>query len=348
MLKNHLHGLSVLKKQSNLGKTSTYRIRGHSLKIFIFSARPELPYRRYGSHELQGKGFKDQYQKQNDGKNPIRNFMRLLCRFCLSDEHLLRNCPKLSPAKRVHSVKSIFALENITSESDECNEAFDSMQEFDDRNWGNVCSLLETETSNIHFVQENPESVYKRTYSELADRAYTHKFQPRGHEQSITTIMFSSKYGKNKFEGVCMDDRAQKNCAGFKAYQRYCDHTRTPVDLIPSNVKFRLGDVVHNSIGSTVIRLPIDSRGNFLEYYTDIINVDLPTLFGLNNMKKHRWYVNEVTDEFCSYDNPSFKVKLKLKLGHLYLDWPENLILFTRPDLLRIQRRFAHPTPEKL
>ncbi len=53
-------------------------------------------------------------------------------------------------------------------------------------------------------------------------------------------------------------------------------------------------------------------------------------------MMKHKWYVNEVTDEFCYHDDPKRKVKLKLKLGHLYLEWPEHLLPAPRAELFRI------------
>ena len=39
---------------------------------------------------------------------------------------------------------------------------------------------------------------------------------------------------------------------------------------------------------------------------------------------------------------------MKFKLGHLYVEWSRNLILYTRSDLLKIHKRFAHPTAEKL
>ncbi len=106
--------------------------------------------------------------------------------------------------------------------------------------------------------------------------------------------------------------------------------------------------MTHESLGRTVIRMPIYEHGNFLKYETEVVDVDLPALFGLYNMKKHQWYVDEVTDEFCTYLDPSLKVKLILKIVHLYLEWPSNLILYTRSDLIKIHRRFAHPTPEKL
>ncbi len=135
---------------------------------------------------------------------------------------------------------------------------------------------------------------------------------------------------------------------GPKACKRYCPLTRSPLDLTPGSELFKLGNVAHESLGRTVIRMPIDEHGNFLEYETEVIDVNLPVLFGLDNMKKHQWYVNEVTDEFCSYLDPSLNVKLILKMSHLYLEWPSNLILYSRSDLIKINGRFAHSTPEKL
>lgn len=61
-------------------------------------------------------------------------------------------------------------------------------------------------------------------------------------------------------------------------------------------------------------------------------------------MKGLKWYTNEVTNEFCSHIDPS----LKAKLGHLYLEWPPSTVLFTRSDLLKLLRRFAHTSTDKL
>ncbi len=54
-------------------------------------------------------------------------------------------------------------------------------------------------------------------------------------------IFFNSRSSDSNFEGICMDDRAQKSVAGLPAYKRYCRHKNTPLDLTPSNEKFKLG-----------------------------------------------------------------------------------------------------------
>ncbi len=94
--------------------------------------------------------------------------------------------------------------------------------------------------------------------------------------------------------------------------------------------------------------MPIDDRGNYLEYSTDVIDLDVPILFGLDMMKKVGWYVNEVTNEFCSHANPELKAPLVFKRVHLYLEWAQSVVLYTRVELGKLHRRFAHPSAEKL
>ncbi len=153
---------------------------------------------------------------------------------------------------------------------------------------------------------------------------------------------------RESFEGVCMDDGAQRSSAGLSAYKRYWSCTHSLPELTSSNELFKLGKIVHKSLGKTVIRMPTDDRGNLLEYETEAIDVNLPILFGLDNMKEHRWCVNDVTDEICSQLDPSLKVKLSLKFKHIYLEWLENIIPYSRSGLIRIHLRFAHPTTDNL
>ncbi len=145
-----------------------------------------------------------------------------------------------------------------------------------------------------------------------------------------------------------MDNGAQKSLAGLPAYKRYCAFIHFPIDLAPSKEKFKFGDITHESLGSTVIRFPVDAEGNYLEYETYVVNLDLPILFGLDKMKKHKWYVNEVTNELCNYDQPDMKMQLTFKKGHLYLEWNTKYAFFSKSDLLKMNKRFAHPTAEKL
>ncbi len=140
---------------------------------------------------------------------------------------------------------------------------------------------------------------------------------------------------------------SQRSLAELPAYKRYDADTLSPTALAPSEERFKLGDVTQKSLGTTIIRFPIDEKRNYLEYQTDVVNIDLPILFGLDKMKEQKWYVTEVTNELCNYDEPTMKVQLTFKRRHLYLEWNYNLVFFSRAGLLKMHRRFAHPTADK-
>ena len=82
-----------------------------------------------------------------------------------------------------------------------------------------------------------------------------------------------------------MDNGCQKSVAGLPAFLRYCKHAHRSPDLLPSSENFKLGDMVHKSIGVAHLRIPIDTVGNFLEYESGVVDVDIPILFGLDKMK---------------------------------------------------------------
>ena len=75
---------------------------------------PGLPYRRYGQSNFKRRDFgKWKNDKASNGKNPIRNNARLLCRNCKSDEHLLRDSDKLSTAKRISFAATVLCTESV-------------------------------------------------------------------------------------------------------------------------------------------------------------------------------------------------------------------------------------------
>ena len=132
------------------------------------------------------------------------------------------------------------------------------------------------------------------TFHVLAEQAFPHSLEA-GKEISIgpnqeSTILFGRNPKNDGCEGICMDDGARKSVAGLEAYKRYCSFNNTRIDLHPSRETFKLGAGIYKSLGTTLIRFPVDKSGNFLEYETDVINVDTPILFGLDKMKLHKWY----------------------------------------------------------
>ncbi len=87
-----------------------------------------LNFNHFGNKSHQNSNYKN-FQMHGDGKNPIRNYMRMLCRGCLSDEHLLRESPSLTSSKKIRIVSHVFNLDYISCDSDECHKALDEIQD---------------------------------------------------------------------------------------------------------------------------------------------------------------------------------------------------------------------------
>ena len=133
------------------------------------SDRPGLPYRRYGGSNFNRFGNNSNqnsnyinFQKPSDGKNPIRNCMRMLCQGWLSDERILSKCPSLTPPKKIQIVNHVFNLDSIGCHSDECHKSLDEMQKFDDDQWHEVRKLLNeehpVELNEVHWTTFNQSS----------------------------------------------------------------------------------------------------------------------------------------------------------------------------------------------
>ena len=94
--------------------------------------------------------------------------MRLLCRNCLSDQHLLRDCNKISAVKRVQLTQHIFALESMDSD-----DALNIIQEFNDDRWDECKAILDLE------IEEDVREINWSTLSidpklPLPDEEYNH------------------------------------------------------------------------------------------------------------------------------------------------------------------------------
>ncbi len=99
---------------------------------------------------------------------------------CLSDEQLLRDCPKLTPSKNISLVKNVFSLNTITGDSDECCEALDAIQDSDDSQLDkHSASIKFEEASEVNLAtalgspdQSISDIGYEHKFHELADRAF--------------------------------------------------------------------------------------------------------------------------------------------------------------------------------
>jgi len=117
-------------------------------------------------------------------------------------------------------------------------------------------------------------------------------------------------------------------------------------DIRPDKAKdprrSRLRGSDYDTIGAVSIRLP-DADDYFLPLIVNVMALNVPFLLGLDTFDLHRMYVNNVTNRLMCVDK-GVAVPLVRKFGHIYLDWGSK-ILYTFPDLQRIQEHFNHAKP---
>ncbi len=104
-----------------------------------------IPYRRYA--ENSGNSYRME-ARQKSGKSLIEGAMRLLCRNCLSDEHLLRSCPEMTPAKRVRLTKHVLSINTVLSDLEKCRESLEQIQQFDADQWNDCLSAIKYSREN--------------------------------------------------------------------------------------------------------------------------------------------------------------------------------------------------------
>lgn len=113
-----------------------------------------------------------------------------------------------------------------------------------------------------------------------------------------------------------------------------------------SNVRFKFGEQVAPGIGEIDIRIPVDD-GLHLDLSIDVVALDIPLIIGLDILRGHNLLVNYLdnTIRFCSY---GITRPISQKLGHVFLQWDEHRILFTKAELTRLHMHFMHPSASKL
>ena len=161
-------------------------------------------------------------------------------------------------------------------------------------------------------------------------------------------VFFSLRMGAMNSKEYVSIMQQKNRWRELKVTKKYCVYSNTPLNLTPSSERFKLGNSFHDSLCKIIIRFPIDPRVNYLELETNVINTDTRILFRLDKMKQYGWYVNEVTNELICHKDPYLRLKLKLKLGHLNLEWPPSVVLFSCADLVKLHRRFARPSARKV
>lgn len=158
---------------------------------------------------------------------------------------------------------------------------------------------------------------------------------------------------KNKFhekaptwQGACIDSGAEKTVIGLRQAKAYCQFMKVPFKPDSNSNVYRFGEDSQKSLGSIDIRIPVPS--SFICLKVDVVQADVPFLLGLDALDLCKFFYNNLTDELIC-PSLSWKLKVKRKLGHAYLEWKkEHQLLFTKSELIKLHRAFSHPNTEKL
>lgn len=149
------------------------------------------------------------------------------------------------------------------------------------------------------------------------------------------------------FQGACVDTGAQRTVIGKPQAYAYLNWAGLPRRLKRDKVPevYRFGGSRHASIGTLAMRIPL-ADDFFMQLMVNVVDVNVPLLFGLDILDKFRMYANTVLNRLVC-EAYSVTVPLVRKLGHVYYVWEQN-VLYTMPELRKLHRHFFHPQPDRL
>jgi hypothetical protein len=150
---------------------------------------------------------------------------------------------------------------------------------------------------------------------------------------------------KRHFEGAVLDTGAARTVIGHLQARAYMRSIGRKLRAKASRARFRFGDTVVDSIGSIAIRIPFCDSSFVVE--AAIVPLDVPFLLGLDAMDKFELELNIAEDKLSRHGKSESITRSR---GHLVYGWPPSMrnICFTKLELFRAHRSFAHPSPGKL
>lgn len=149
------------------------------------------------------------------------------------------------------------------------------------------------------------------------------------------------KTGKS-FRGGFIDTGAHKTVIGRKQAKAYCREYGVKMKLKRSSRRFLFGDRLQKNLGEMTLYLIADN--GLIPFKADVVSIDVPLLFGLDFMDKHKAVPNIVRNQF---EAARWCVPITRKLGHLYVEM-NYAINYTHSELLKLHRQFHHPSTGKL
>jgi hypothetical protein len=185
--------------------------------------------------------------------------------------------------------------------------------------------------------------------------------QSRVYEVCVTMSELERlKTNRSRFEGVALDTGAQKSVIGVQQAREYVKMTRplqegsdlargVGLKLLPSRRILKFVDSRCRSLGS--MRIDIPCPNEVMEVYVDVVALDVPFLIGLDLMDKHRLQFLSVSNELerTAVDGSScWRMLVTRKMGHGYIEWAVENVLYSRSQLVRLHKHLYHPSTGKL
>jgi hypothetical protein len=111
-------------------------------------------------------------------------------------------------------------------------------------------------------------------------------------------------------------------------------------------VTFRFGDGVLKSLGCIPARIPTPN-GNYIKMDMDVVQADVPMIIGLEVLDRECLVADNVENKLLSTKH-GWSLPITRKYGHLYLEWTQCNILYSKGDIQKLHLQFYHPSADKL
>lgn len=154
------------------------------------------------------------------------------------------------------------------------------------------------------------------------------------------------RYRKWHFEGACLDGGASKSVIRKRQAQAYCRMFKKEFRLCPSLVTYIFGNGSCASMGKLELRLPLPD-GQFLPLLIDVVDADIPFLLGLDVLDNERLVADNVSNVLESRRD-KWKLPIKRKHGHMFVEWGQESIRFTKAELQKLHLHLFHANVQKL
>lgn len=161
-----------------------------------------------------------------------------------------------------------------------------------------------------------------------------------------TTIEEKMRLYDGDFVGACLDTGAQRSVCGLSQARAYDRSQPRSLKLSPQSMRFKFGQQISQSIGTVNIRIPQDEASH-ITLDIHVVDLDIPLIIGLDVLKAHSLLVNYV-ENVLEFRELNVRRPLTYKREHVFLEWDQKSILFTREELTRLHLHFMHPAADKL